>query len=99
MATLRHAAIERLGSPAAPSSTRRFFVGDVYIRLDDPSTEIAEKVVRYPSNVYKGRGSKIGQIDVRQSIETGAPKFRFTEAKLVEGVTVEGVTSVAVHGQ
>ncbi|MQW42548.1 hypothetical protein GHK68_09410 [Sinorhizobium meliloti] len=78
-------AIERLGIAPLYPPQEDFFVGDVYVTLGDPMNEIAGRQVKYPSNVYKGRGIKIGHIDMRESIKTGAPKFRFAQTKLTDG--------------
>ncbi|MES0151772.1 hypothetical protein NKJ95_32180 [Mesorhizobium sp. M0012] len=78
-------AIERLGIQPLYPPQEDFFVGDVYITLDDPEGEIDGQLVRYPTNVYKGRGVKIGHIDMRESIKKGAQPFRFPETKIIEG--------------
>ncbi|MBZ9728053.1 hypothetical protein LB554_29365 [Mesorhizobium sp. CO1-1-11] len=80
-------AIERLGIQPLYPPQEDFLVGDVYITLDDPESEIGGQTIRYPSNVYKGRGVKIGRIDMRESIKRGARAFRFPDTKIEDGKT------------
>ncbi|WP_353645106.1 hypothetical protein [Mesorhizobium sp. WSM2239] len=46
-----NAAIERLGIQPLYPPQEDFFVGDIYVTLDDPESEIAGEIIRYPSNV------------------------------------------------
>lgn len=73
-----NSAIERLGIQPLYPPQEDFFVGDVYISLDDPKREIVTTNGQIP-NVFKGRSAKIAQVNMRQGIEQNAPKFRFDE--------------------
>ncbi|TPM94224.1 hypothetical protein [Mesorhizobium sp. B2-1-5] len=80
-----NATIERLGIQPLYPPQEDFFVGDVYVTLDDPQSAVAGQTVQYPSNVYKGRGVKIGHIDMRESIKKGGVAFKFADTKLEDG--------------
>lgn len=83
-----NAAIERLGIQPLYPPQEDFFVGDVYINLEDPKREIDGSELQYPSNIYKGRGAKVGQVDLSKIIEKWAPKYRFEETEPKENQLV-----------
>lgn len=82
------ATIERLGMRPLYPPQEDFFVGDIYITLEDPGTEVGGKAIRYPSTAYKGRGVRIGHIDMRTSIAAGNRAAKFGNASVVQSSAI-----------
>jgi len=80
-----NAAIGRLGIQPLYPPQEDFLVGDIYISLADPETEVGGERVRYPSNVFRGRSVRIARIDLRANIRNGVSPYRFSDRQEVAG--------------